>query len=109
MQNEQISTKIDKLVKNNDVVLFLKGSAEIPMCGFSGVVVTILNRLNLQFVDVNILEDSELRQGIKDYSDWPTIPQLYIKGDFIGGCDIVRDMYEKGELQELLKRKELLC
>jgi monothiol glutaredoxin len=108
MQNEQIFNKIDNLVKNNDVVLFLKGTAEIPMCGFSGLVVTILNRLNLQFTDVNILEDSELRQGIKDYSDWPTIPQLYIKGEFIGGCDIVRDMYEKDELQKLLKSKALI-
>ena len=103
MQNEQIFNKIDNLVKNNDVVLFLKGTAEIPMCGFSGLVVTILNRLNLQFTDVNILEDSELRQGIKDYSDWPTIPQLYIKGEFIGGADIIGEMHESGELKTLLK------
>jgi len=109
MQNEQIFSKIDNLAKNNDVVLFMKGTAEIPMCGFSGIVVSILNRLNAKFVDVNILEDNELRQGIKDYSDWPTIPQLYIKGEFIGGCDIIKDMYEKGELKELLESKNISC
>jgi monothiol glutaredoxin len=109
MQNEQIFSKIDNLAKNNDVVLFMKGTAEIPMCGFSGIVVSILNRLNAKFVDVNILEDNELRQGIKDYSDWPTIPQLYIKGELIGGCDIIKDMYEKGELKELLESKNISC
>ena len=109
MINEQVFSKIDNLVKNNDVVLFIKGTAEMPMCGFSSIVITILNRLNLKFVDINILEDNEMRQGIKDYTDWPTIPQLYIKGSFIGGCDIIRDMYEKGELQELVKDKGLSC
>ncbi len=108
MLNEEIFTKISNLVTNNDAVLFMKGSAEIPMCGFSGLVVSILNKLNLKFIDVNILEDNEMRQGIKDYTDWPTIPQLYIKGEFIGGCDIIKDMYTKGELQALLKEKNLI-
>jgi monothiol glutaredoxin len=109
MQNERISSKITDLIKNNDIVLFMKGTTEIPMCGFSGVVVAILNKLNIEAYGVNILEDNELRQGIKDFSDWPTIPQLYIKGEFIGGCDIIKDMYEKGELQALLKSKNILC
>ena len=109
MQNEQIFSRIDDLTKNNEVVLFMKGTAEIPMCGFSGVVVAILNRLKIKFLDINILEDNELRQGIKDYSDWPTIPQLYVKGEFIGGCDIIKDMYEKEELQSFLKSKDIAC
>lgn len=103
MTNNPIFQKIDDLVKNNDIVLFMKGSAEMPLCGFSAKVSAILKHLNLQFVDINILESEELRQGIKEYSDWPTIPQLYIKGDFIGGCDIVSEMHKTGELQELLK------
>jgi monothiol glutaredoxin len=103
MKNNPIFTEIDDLVKNNNIVLFMKGSAEIPLCGFSAKVSAILNRLNAHFVDINILESEELRQGIKEYSDWPTIPQLYIKGDFIGGCDIVREMFETGELEKLLK------
>ncbi len=109
MQNDPILLKIDNLVKNNDIVLFIKGTAEMPLCGFSARVSAILNHLNLQFVDINILESEEMRQGIKDYSDWPTIPQLYIKGDFIGGCDIVKEMFENGELQKLLRSKQLLA
>lgn len=109
MENNQIFVNIDNLVKNNDIVLFMKGSAEMPLCGFSARVNAILNHLNLQFVDINILESEEMRQGIKDYSDWPTIPQLYIKGSFIGGCDIVKEMFENGELQELLRSKKLLA
>lgn len=107
--NEEIFTKIDDLVKNNNVVLFMKGTSEMPMCGFSSVVVTILSRLNQNFTDVNVMQDLEIRQGIKDYTDWPTIPQLYIKGEFVGGCDIIRDMYEKGELKALLESKGLEC
>lgn len=103
MKNNPIFTEIDNLVKNNNVVLFMKGSSEIPLCGFSAKVSAILNHLNVDFVDINILEREELRQGIKEYSDWPTIPQLYIKGNFIGGCDIVRETFETGELQKLLK------
>lgn len=108
MENKIIFEKIDNLVKNNDVVLFMKGNAEMPLCGFSARVAAILNHLQVNFIGVNILESEEIRQGIKEYSDWPTLPQLYVKGTFIGGCDIVKDMFEKGELQELLKTKGLL-
>ncbi len=108
MHDNQIQEQIDNLIKTNNVVLFMKGTAEMPLCGFSARVASILSHLNIEFVDVNILADQEMRQGIKDYSDWPTIPQLYIKGSFIGGCDIVKDMFEKGELQVLLKEKGVL-
>lgn len=101
-------SKIDTLVKNNNIVLFMKGTDEFPLCGFSARVVSILNHLKVEFLAVNILEDELLRQAIKDYSDWPTIPQLYIKGEFIGGCDIIKDMFEKNELQTLLKSNELI-
>lgn len=105
MQSNQIFNKIDDLVKTNDVVLFMKGSAEIPLCGFSARVAAILRHLQLDFISVDIFEDEDMRQGIKDYTDWPTVPQLYVKGVFVGGCDIVKDMFEKGELQKLLKEK----
>lgn len=108
MQSNQIFNKIDDLVKTNDVVLFMKGSAEIPLCGFSARVAAILRHLQLDFISVDIFEDEDMRQGIKDYTDWPTVPQLYVKGVFVGGCDIVKDMFEKGELQKLLKEKKLI-
>jgi monothiol glutaredoxin len=99
---ESIQAEIDK----HDVVLFMKGSRKLPQCGFSATVVAVLERLGVQdYADVNVLLDPELRQGIKDFSDWPTIPQLYVKGEFIGGCDIVREMYESGELETFLKDK----
>ena len=101
----EILKEIDDIVKNNDVVLFMKGSKHMPQCGFSATVVAILQRLNVSFEDVNVLESLEMRQGIKDYTDWPTIPQLYIKGEFVGGCDIVKEMAETGELQKLLQIK----
>ncbi len=88
-------------INGNDVVLFMKGTANAPMCGFSAAVVGILNKMGVQFKDVNVLADNELRDGIKAFTDWPTIPQLYVKGEFIGGCDIVKEMYESGELKEL--------
>lgn len=97
--------QIDQDVKQYDVVLYMKGSQEAPMCGFSGFVVQVLKKLGVSFKDVNVLMDSDLRQAVKDYSKWPTLPQLYIKGEFIGGADIVRDMYQSGELQDLLKQK----
>lgn len=104
---DEVLSQIKNEIENNDIVLFLKGTANMPQCGFSGVVVQILNRLELPFKDVNILESEELRQGIKEFSDWPTVPQLYIKGEFIGGCDIVREMYLSGQLQNLLQEKGL--
>jgi monothiol glutaredoxin len=92
-------------VAANDVVLFMKGQAERPMCGFSNQVVQILDHLGVEFHDINVLADDAVRQGVKDFSNWPTIPQLYIKGEFIGGCDIVREMFQTGELQALLAEK----
>lgn len=95
--------RIKQDLSQNDVVLYLKGTAVFPQCGFSAAVVQVLSQLGVAFKDVNVLEDASLRQGIKDFTNWPTIPQLYVKGEFVGGCDIVREMYENGELQELLK------
>ncbi|KAB2883414.1 MAG: Grx4 family monothiol glutaredoxin [Pseudorhodoplanes sp.] len=98
---------IDNEVKNNDVVLFMKGTPQFPQCGFSGQVVQILDYLGTPYKGINVLESGELREGIKAYSQWPTIPQLYVKGEFVGGCDIVREMFQAGELQSLLKDKGL--
>tara|TARA_Y100001970_G_C14062924_1_gene765152 strand:- start:447 stop:764 length:318 start_codon:yes stop_codon:yes gene_type:complete len=103
-----IKTQIKEMVKKNDVCLFMKGTPEHPQCGFSMAVSNVLKHLNVNFKGINVLEDQNLRQGIKEYSDWPTIPQLYVKGEFIGGCDIVKEMFEKGELKTLLKSKSLL-
>jgi len=97
--------KIDELVKNNDVVLFMKGNAQFPQCGFSSAVVQVLDYMEVTYKDVNVLETDEMRQGIKDYSNWPTIPQLYVKGEFVGGCDIVREMFQSGELKDLFEEK----
>ena len=103
-----INDYIDSEVKNNDVVLFMKGTPGFPQCGFSGQVVQILDRLGASYKGVNVLENDEVRQGIKDYSSWPTIPQLYVKGEFVGGCDIIREMFQAGELQALLDEKGLV-
>ena len=100
--------KIKDLIKENDVCLFMKGIPDSPQCGFSMAVSNVLKHLNVKFKGVNILEDNELRQGIKDFSDWPTIPQLYVKNEFIGGCDIVKEMFEKGELKELFVSKKII-
>jgi len=94
--------QIKQIINENHVVLFMKGTTDFPQCGFSGKVVQILKACNAHFKDVNVLADPDIRQGIKDYANWPTIPQLYIKGEFIGGCDIVTELYESGELQEKL-------
>ena len=91
-------------VKSNDVVLFMKGTPQFPQCGFSGQVVQMLDYIGVDYKGINVLADADLRQGIKDYSSWPTIPQLYIKGEFIGGCDIVREMFQAGELQSHFRR-----
>jgi monothiol glutaredoxin len=98
-----INEKIKDIISKNDVVLFMKGTPEMPQCGFSMTVSNILKELKVKFNGVNVLADPEIRQGIKDFSNWPTVPQLYVKGEFIGGCDIAKEMYENGELQKLLK------
>ena len=103
-----IKNEIKKLIDTNDVCLFMKGVPDAPQCGFSMTVSNILKHLNVDFKGVNVLDDQNLRQGIKEYSDWPTIPQLYIKGEFIGGCDIVKEMFENGELKSLLESKKLV-
>ena len=94
---------IQSTVDGNDVVLFMKGNKTMPQCGFSARVAGVLNYMGVEFADVNVLESDELRQGIKDFSDWPTIPQLYVKGEFVGGCDIMTEMYESGELKTTLE------
>lgn len=99
------ATTIDNAVKANDVVLFMKGTKQFPQCGFSGQVVQILDYVGADYADVNVLEDMDIREGIKTYSNWPTIPQLYIKGEFVGGCDIVREMFQAGELQQMMTDK----
>lgn len=99
--------RIDEIVKNNDVVLFMKGTPLFPQCGFSSRAIAILDHLGLAYESVDVLQDMEIRQGIKEYSDWPTIPQLYVKGEFVGGSDIMMEMYEAGELQQLVETEGL--
>ena len=96
---------IENEVKSNDVVLFMKGTPQFPMCGFSGQVVQILDYLGVPYKGINVLESDDLRQGIKTYAQWPTIPQLYVKGEFLGGCDIIREMFQANELQQVFKEK----
>lgn len=100
-----IHTTIDTEVKSNDVVLFMKGTVDAPMCGFSGRSVQILQHLGVPFKDINVLTSEELRNGIKDYTNWPTIPQLYVKGEFVGGADIIMEMFQSGELKQLMADK----
>ena len=104
----EINEKIKNLLNDNKVCLFMKGTPDSPQCGFSMVVANILKHLNVDFKGVNVLEDNNLRQGIKDFSDWPTIPQLYVEQEFIGGCDIVKEMFEKGELKKLFQEKKII-
>ena len=99
--------RIDTLVKGNDVVLFMKGSALFPQCGFSSRAVSILDHLGVPFETVDVLQDPEIRQGVKEYSDWPTVPQLYVKGEFVGGSDIMMEMFQAGELQQLIAEKQI--
>ena len=99
--------RIDELVKANNVVLFMKGSPLFPQCGFSSKAIAILDHLNVEYASVDVLQDMEIRQGIKEYSDWPTIPQLYVKGEFLGGSDIMMEMYEAGELHDLVAQHGL--
>jgi len=103
-----VKEKIKNLINSNDVCLFMKGTADSPQCGFSMAVANVLKHLKVNFKDINVLEDESLRKGIKEFSDWPTIPQLYVKNEFIGGCDIVKEMFEKGELKSLLEEKKLI-
>ena len=102
---DHVSQNIENEIKSNDVILFMKGTPVFPMCGFSAATVEVLTKVGVKFGSVNVLESNEMREGIKVFSNWPTIPQLYVKGEFIGGCDIVREMFESGELLELLNTK----
>lgn len=103
--DDTIRQRIQDIIEGDDVVLFMKGTKHFPQCGFSATVVEVLRRSGSEFRDVNVLEDPEVRQGIKEFTNWPTIPQLYVRGKFVGGCDIVREMYEKGELDGVLSAK----
>ena len=105
--NDHVSESIQSTIDSNDVVLFMKGSKEMPQCGFSNAVVNALSYLDVKFEDVDVLQNEEIREAIKVFSDWPTIPQLYVKGEFIGGCDIVKEMFETGELSQLFTEKEI--
>ena len=105
MSESPITERIKQEVNDNDIVLFMKGSPVFPQCGFSAAVVQVLSELNVKFKGIDVLEDPSVRQGIKEFSNWPTIPQLYVKGEFIGGCDIIREMHDTGELQTLISEK----
>ena len=107
--NSQTHERIANEISKQDVVLFMKGTPQAPQCGFSSQVTQLLIYLGVEFHSVNVLEDDDIRNGIKQYSEWPTIPQLYIKGEFIGGCDIVREMFQNGELQQYLTEKKILA
>ena len=100
-----INKNLDEIIKNNEVVLFMKGTPEMPQCGFSMAVSNVLKHLGVNFIGINVLEDEEIRNGIKEYSNWPTIPQLYVKEEFVGGCDIVREMFEKKNYKNYFKTK----
>ena len=104
----EINEKIENLIKDNVVCLFMKGTPDDPQCGFSMAVTNVLKHLNVNFKGINVLEDENLRKGIKEFSDWPTIPQLYVKKEFVGGCDIVKEMFEKGELKKLFEEKKII-
>ena len=104
---EQIKNQIEKEISTNEVCLFMKGTPDAPQCGFSMAVTNMLKILEVNFKSVNVLENEQIRQGIKEFSEWPTIPQLYIKKEFVGGCDIVKEMYENGELKKILEEKQI--
>ncbi|ODR93914.1 glutaredoxin [Methyloceanibacter stevinii] len=105
MTDQAVNDWINKQIANNDIVLFMKGTKAMPQCGFSMQVAQILNHLGVDYEDINVLDDMSVREGVKAFSNWPTIPQLYVKGEFVGGCDIVREMFQAGELQDMLKDK----
>ena len=104
----ETNEKIKNLISENDVCLFMKGTPDSPQCGFSMAVSNVLKHLKVNFKGINVLEDEDIRQGIKNYSDWPTIPHLYVKNEFVGGCDIVKEMFEKGELKKILEEKKII-
>ena len=106
--DNNVKNIINEEIKKNPVCLFMKGTPDVPQCGFSMAVSNILKHLDVNFKGVNVLENNDLRQGIKEFSDWPTIPQLYVKGEFIGGCDIIKEMFEKGELKKTFEEKKLI-
>ncbi|MEL6829091.1 MAG: Grx4 family monothiol glutaredoxin [Pseudomonadota bacterium] len=103
--SDSVQTAISDAVKGNDVLLFMKGTPTFPQCGFSSVVVQVLDYLGVDYQAVNVLEDQDIREGVKTYSEWPTIPQLYVKGEFVGGCDIIKEMFESGELRDFMTEK----
>jgi len=103
----EINKQLDEIIKNNKVVLFMKGTPDMPQCGFSMAVANVLKHLEVQFSGINVLDNDEIRNGIKEYSNWPTIPQLYVNEEFIGGCDIVREMFEKKELQQIFDKNKI--
>ena len=105
--NEAIKKRINDLIEKNEVCLFMKGTSDVPQCGFSSAISNVLKHLNVSFKGINVLEDNEIREGIKEFSDWPTIPQLYISKKFVGGSDIVKEMFEKGDLQKKLQEKQI--
>ncbi len=105
MSDTSVTERIQSEINNNDVVLFMKGSPMMPQCGFSAAVTQVLTMMNVKFKGIDVLQDSEIRDGIKQFANWPTIPQLYVKGEFVGGCDIVREMHDSGELKQLLDSK----
>lgn len=107
MSDNPAFSRIQSEIDENQVVLFMKGNPMMPQCGFSAAVSTLLSNLQVKFKGIDVLSDGEIREGVKEFSSWPTIPQLYVKGEFVGGCDIVREMYENGELAQLLKEKEV--
>ena len=102
-----INKQLDEIIKNNKVVLFMKGTPDMPQCGFSMAVANVLKHLEVEFIGINVLDDEEIRNGIKEYSNWPTIPQLYVKEEFVGGCDIIREMFESGELKDYLLKSNI--
>ncbi|MEH0831332.1 Grx4 family monothiol glutaredoxin [Anaplasma bovis] len=106
--SDDLMDRIRQDIENNDIVLYMKGTGTAPQCGFSGMVVEVLRRIGVSFKDIDVLRDPALREAVKKFADWPTIPQLYIRGEFIGGCDIVREMYASGELLEVLKSKGII-
>jgi len=106
---DTVNDQIKNTVTSNDIVLYMKGTPTFPQCGFSSTVVQIFDYLGAKYASVNVLDDSEVRQGIKDFNNWPTVPQVFVKGEFIGGCDIMREMFETGELKTLLVEKNILA